>query len=62
MGDLGISIKMEEDKDMEGKKYVLKGVTKGFVSEEIMEAFRKGTKVSKRQLLEADKYAVKMTF
>ena len=59
---MGISIKVEEGDDWETPKYRLKGVTKGFVTEEMMDAFRKGRKVSKRQLFEADKYAVLMTF
>ncbi len=38
VGDLGISIKLDDDDDWDTAKYLLKGVTKKFVTKEISKA------------------------
>ncbi len=48
VGDLGISIKLDDDDDWDTPKYLLKGITKGFVTKEIFNACKKETKLSKR--------------
>ncbi len=48
VGDLGISIKLDDDDDWDTPKYQLKGITKGYVTDEILSAFKKGNKLSKR--------------
>jgi len=50
VGDLGVSIRLEND-----KQYGLKGVTKGFVTDEVIEAFKKGAKLSREQLFQIDR-------
>ncbi len=48
VGDLGISIKLDDDEDWDTPKYILKGVTKGYITKELFNAYRKETKLSKR--------------
>lgn len=61
VGDLGISIKLDDDDDWDTPKYAMKGITKGYATLDTLEAFKKSSKLSKRQLFEADKHALIVT-
>ena len=50
VGDLGISIKLENKIPEDQKHYNLKGLTKGFVSSYTIDAFKKMSKFSKQEL------------
>ncbi|CDW87246.1 serine threonine protein kinase-like protein [Stylonychia lemnae] len=62
VGDLGISIKAEPGKSDDAKLYRLKGVTTAYAKQNILQAFRAGTKLSFKELLDADKFSVLRTF
>jgi len=51
VGDLGVSIRLTNNQH---QSYQLKGVTMGYVAENIIDAFKKGKKLSKTELFEAD--------
>ena len=57
VGDLGVSIKM-----WDALTYQLKGITQGYVSDEILDAFKKRTFLNRDQLFESDRHAIIRTF
>jgi hypothetical protein len=63
LGNLEITIKADP-KDIEAKSpyYIAKGYSSEFVTDEYLAAYRVGTKMTKEQLIEYDKYALIKTF
>eukprot|EP00347_Sterkiella_histriomuscorum_P008087 403346420 len=63
LGDFGISIKLDSNpKDLDSKKYQLRGMTKGFCDEWMFNEFRQQKQLSRRQLFECDRQALIKTF
>ena len=63
MGDFGVSIKLNDDiKDETEKIYYGKGQTKGFCTQEYLEACNNEEPLSKAQLFASDKYGLIRTF
>eukprot|EP00347_Sterkiella_histriomuscorum_P016124 403354395 len=60
IGDLGISIKMNDDSPDE--EYLLKGYSEAFTTPKIIQAAQQRTKLSKRDLITADKNSLFKTF
>lgn len=61
VGDLGISIKLDGDQSEDSNIYDIKGVSRAYGMDTIIEAFYGGWKVSKKQLMEGDKYSLMRT-
>ncbi len=62
VGDLGTSIILDDDDDLDTPKYILKGISKEYATSFMFKACEISIKVSKRQLFEADRHAVLKTF
>eukprot|EP00347_Sterkiella_histriomuscorum_P009577 403340674 len=62
VGDLGISIKLDQSRDDNEKLYTLKGLTTAFASTDMLKAFQKRKKLSKKELFEFDKFSLIRTF
>lgn len=63
MGDLGISVKLDfHDEEGIEPKYYGKGLTHGFVTPEFKAAIDNGKPLSKKSLIECDKFAFIRTF
>lgn len=64
MGDLGISIKLKDDKEIDPNKkvYRMKGISWAYTSVPMQKAFQGSWLLSKNELFEGDKQSLIMTF
>ena len=62
IGDMGICVKLDKLIGSEEEVYYIIGLTPGFTTEEVAQAYRDGTRVSRATLFESDKFALLETF